>query len=1065
MFNKLKLKKPPLSLNSVSNAIRSNGSSILPDINPKDLVIENLIQYGLKDHSVLAIDYDPVQSLLALSTNTNEIRVIGQSTVEVVFELKSTSPIVHLKFVKGVYLVAVLSTSSITILSLHSKSILSTYLPPGSVTSIAADPSLDWLLVGLSNGGFVFYDVDRLNLAPLRIDNLQKKVLPKEKLSPILHVEWHPRDIGTVLLTYSHCAVLFSIASGEIKQAFVYSITKDAKGFSWSSNIASNGKRKLFLSPKEIIPELKQAHFHPNGLHVVTVHVDNSLVFWDAVTGTLLESRNIFDINLHKPGPPIEPIENFLPIQSVKWVCGSDPELTKLLIAGGDASNPNRVYVLDFGLTLKYSITSHEKQGDFYSRPLNGQKVLTVEFYHNTTGEFEYLNEIYPLASDGCPYFNGGHNPKYIILRSNLSNIYLSTFGELMINGDNTDLGKLLLPPSIAFLHPPATYSSIDLIKRIDWYSVQSNRVSSGVQAKTELLLKGGAAVQENLIRTVGINDGLRKIMVTGHEGGVVRLLDVTRGEVGEQEGLIQISLKETLVAANYDDLAVVSVSCAFESRDLVIGLGNGNVVFSRFGKMNPSRLPLPPDYSSCPVQHANGNVKIINISERIRGTFASSSTFLPMNLMTLDQADVISSMKTCAIGFTAIGYKSGRIVVCDIGRGPAVIYNIESISSLVPTASPQCYITSLEFAIMEYGQEGYSSIILMAGTNEGGNLLYFKILPQANGGFEVVLADKTMRLNYKASAEDSCIKQIIPIDSRGNSAVPTLDVFHKLSQGIVVPGYVILGSDKDIRILKPPKQKLSHKVIEGFCCGVGPIDIGTKGVILGTVIRNGFVKFSSIPSLSDITDYRLTKDILKSYDMNSISSAEVLRTGDVYIKTGQSEVVNLGLTFKDSRRKNTDSTDLLFNETCIIPPKPTVSTLQWAKGASRVVSSADLTKLIAGPNRKPAKHPESRLAFNISPENNQTAAYGASYGTLSGSNMSSQDELAYKEPVRRAGTATSNKSFGQPGFMKNLQTGIEQMEETVNGYANNFSEAMNDSIEGQKKDFYSSALKSKFGF
>lgn len=1064
MFSKLKLKKPPISLDSVSNVLKNSGNtSLLPEINPKHINIENLLQYGLKDHSILAVAYDPVQSLLALSTTNNEIRVIGQSTVEVVFELNSKTPIVDLKFVKGVYLVAILSTSSITILSLHSKQILANYLPPGSLACACVDPSLDWLLIGLSNGGLVFYDVGRFNLAPFRIDNLQKKVLPKEKLSPVIHVEWHPRDMGVVLVTYSHCAVLYSLVTAEIKQAFVYQLTKDTRGFEWSLHVSNNGKRKLFSNPKEVIPELIQSHFHPNGLHIVTVHADNTMVFWDAESATLLEARSIFDINLHKSGSPVIGPEDFLPIQDVKWVCGADPESTRLLIVGGDSSTPDRLYVLDFGFTLKYSITSHEKQGEFYCKPASGQKMLAVNFYQNKTGEFEYLNKILPMAQIGCPYFNGGHNPGYLVLKSNLNNIYISSFGDLMINNDNTDLGRLLLPPSIAFVHPPVTYSKVELIKRIDWYGVQSNRISSGVRSRTELLLQGGAAVDEAMVRTVGHNDGFRKILVTGSEGGVVRLLDITRGEVEEQEGLIQISLKETLVAQKPEDLNVCNVACAFESRDLAIGLANGNVVICRFGKIQANRKPLAPDYSQSPVQHSNGNAKIIDIKERIRGTFAETSNFLPMSLLTLDDTDEITSLKATSIGFLAVGYKSGRIVVCDIGRGPAVIYNVESVSKLVPTASPACYVTSLEFAIMEYGQEGYSSILLMAGTNEGGNLLYFKILPQPNGGFQVVFTDKTIRLNYK-SEEDSCIKQIIPIDQRGQSAIPSQDVFHKLSQGILIPGYIVLESDRDIRVLKPPKQKLSHKFIDEYCSSIGIVDVGTKGIILASVLRTGFIKFSTLPSLSDITDYKLAKSILKEYDLNSISKSNILRTGDMYVRTGESEFIDLALTTKDSKRKNKDSTDLLFNENAIIPPKPNVSALQWAKGASKAIAINDLNLLIGGPNRKAAKHPESQLAFNISPENNQASGYGNTYGS-GNLNKSQEDVRGYKEPVRRARGTASSGGFAGPGFMRNLQTGIEQVEETINGYASNVSEAMTETVEGQKRDMYSSAFKSKFGF
>ena len=86
--------------------------------------------------------------------------------------------------------------------------VLGTTLFPGTVTAMESDPSLDWLIMGLSNGSLMFYDVDRVNLTPFRIDNLQKKIMPKEKMSPVLSIEWHPRDIGTLLIAYQQSAIV-----------------------------------------------------------------------------------------------------------------------------------------------------------------------------------------------------------------------------------------------------------------------------------------------------------------------------------------------------------------------------------------------------------------------------------------------------------------------------------------------------------------------------------------------------------------------------------------------------------------------------------------------------------------------------------------------------------------------------------------------------------------------------------------------------------------------------------------------------------------------------------------
>lgn len=1068
MFSKLKSKKAPISLNSVSNALKNAGSESLTsaDIPKKDLDLYVSSQLGLSRHAVVAMAYDPVQSLLAISTKNGEIRVFGQHSVEVVFEFKRGTTFTELRFVKGVYLVGILATNGVTVLSLHLKTVLQSYLPPGSVVATALDPSLDWLILGLANGLLLVYDVDRLNLTPFRVDNLQKKVLPKQKMSPVLHVEWHPRDIGTILVAYSHCAVVYSLTMGEIKTVFIYQLSKGARGFENSLFVDNGGKKKMFSS-KEVIPELVEAHFHPNGLHVVTVHKDNTLVFWDANDGTLLEARSLFEINLHVPGPPIPPAAPAPPITSTRWTCSSDPEVTQLVVCGGDPNLNNVIHILEFGFTLKYSITSHEKQGKFYAQPANGQRILPVTLNASN----ETLVNIIPLPADSLPYFNGNHNPQYLIVQSDVGSFYIIDFesqGKL-------DMSALILPPSLAAAHPPVVCATVEVIRRIDWYSIVSSRASSGASGKLRLLLKGGAPASTNLVpRALGFDDEARTVSITGHEGGLVRFLDVSRGEHSHQESIVQVSLRETL----YDDgsskaMRIVAVSCAFESKELLIGMGNGDVVICNYGKINinprASQLGIR-DYKDTPVQHQNGSAKILNIRDRILGSFALSTTFLPSFLLQVEGSEEISCIKMSNAGFAAIAYKSGRLVVCDVTRGPAVIFNADTVQQFLSLSRGHCYATCLEFAIMEYGQDGYSSVLLLVGTNAGGNLIYFKILPQSNGGFEVVFADKTIGLNYRAMGdksdeESSKIDQIIPISAvKGTSAVASLEMFQRLSHGIVIPGLVITTSDRDIRVIRPPKNKLSHKVIEDHCLSCGIIQTKNQGILLATLVKSGFIKLSSLPALGDVADIRLPKgvfeSIAKAFESGMASGSVLLRTGLMCIKKDTGEFVNICayLHLENNKRNAKEHpTDLLFNENAIIPPRPAASALQWAKGQTRYISTEDLAHLIAGPNRKPPKYAESQLAYNISPEANPNQAYGGY------ANTSKESDRGYVAPVRK-GQKGAGYGINSLGWIRSFRDGIDSVEETVNGYASAMSETMSESVEGTKNSVYESALKSRIG-
>lgn len=1076
MFNKLKLRKAPLSLSSVSNAIKNAGSSDLSpqELNPKHLKLAVGDQLGLPPDSIVTAAYDPVQSLLAICTRENTIHVYGQQTVEVVFEFKTTSTIDHLRFIKGVYLVCVQSLGGITVLSLHNKTILANYTCPGTVTAVASDPSLDWLAVGLNNGSVVFYDVDRFSLSPLRVDNLQKMVMPKQKMSAVLSMEWHPRDIGTLLVTYDHCVVQYSITLGIIKNSFVYQLTRECRGFEYSNFVERGGKKKVFGSAKEVIPLMTEAHYHPNGLHMVAVHNDGTLAFWDVNTATLLEARTVMATGLHMPGEPAGNL-NFeeapLAIRA-KWIAGLDPEVTQLLVTGASRSDPECVDVLDFGLTAKYSLTSHEKQGEFYSRPQDGQRKIAVPFNRRRKedGPHEFIEKILPLAEDGLLYFNGCHNPSSILFISSLGAVYLVKY-----NSDAGGLGttrNLLLPPSLAFTVPPTTYFSTVSVKRMEWFGVLSKRRSTAAGSNDQPLVNGGAPVNKSFPKTVGFDDTNHTIVITGHENGDVRFLDVTAGEFHNEEKLITLEFRNTVYnGKESSSYRIANVSCSFESRELLVGLANGNVLICKMGKLGHNPLAQPPansGYEQCPVQHQNGDASIVNMRSRILGPFSSSS-FIPEHLLVLGSKDKITSLKMSQAGFAAIGYKSGRLVVCDVSRGPAVILNQEAVSSYVPSVSGECFVTTIEFAIMEYGQEGYSSLLMLCGTSAGGNLLVFKIVPLPSGGFEVQLADKTIGLNYRSAEnnQDNGLDKIIPVNtSNGALAVATLDVFQRLAQGVLVQGLIVTTSARDIRVLKTPKQKLAHKVLDDNCVASGIINFrGAKGIALALLTKNGFLKLFSLPALSDLADVKLPNDTFKRVQRvlegRSSSGSDILPSGEVILKLNQSEMLDFLLYDEKSYREPKEkASDLLFNENAIMPPRPAAGALLWAKGQTTYVSPKDLASLIAGPNRKPAKHIESQMAYNISPEANpnQSYAYGAP------STKSGRKEKAYDEPVRKSANANPY-SFGTQGFMKSFRDGIDYVENGINDFGSGLSESMTETADSTKKSFYSLAVKSKFGF
>ena len=342
---------------------------------------------------------------------------------------------------------------------------------------------------------------------------------------------------------------------------------------------------------------------------------------------------------------------------------------------------------------------------------------------------------------------------------------------------------------------------------------------------------------------------------------------------------------------------------------------------------------------------------------------------------------------------------------------------------------------------------------------------MVFKLVPQLNGAFAAFYADKMIGLNYKPAdgTGETGIDFIIPVNSStGESAVATMKDFQRLAQNLHVPGLIMCTSKRDIRALKIPKQKLAHKVINETCLSSGVIQLRDKGAVFATITQSGFIKLHTLPSLSDAGDIKIPSLIFSARQACVNNGAGykscILGSGDIFSWLGPTEIMNLVLYDETKNKFKEKPTDSLFNETTIIPPRPTPSALLWAKGQTAYVSSKDLAFLIAGANRKPSKDCESELAYNISPEANVNHAYGTYGGTSTKTSHS-----AYAEPVRK-GVKSNQYNFGTQGFMKSLRDGLDTMEEKVNHYANGISESVTNTVESQKKSMYSAALKSKLG-
>lgn len=126
------------------------------NINSDLFVLDDIARIGISSQ-ISQLAYDPVQSLLAVGTNSTkfgagQVYVFGQKRIDAVFPLpRQNASVKELQFCSD-RLIVLDTRNDIGILSLPEKKWIGAYSPPGIVTAIASDHTLDYVLVGLQNG-------------------------------------------------------------------------------------------------------------------------------------------------------------------------------------------------------------------------------------------------------------------------------------------------------------------------------------------------------------------------------------------------------------------------------------------------------------------------------------------------------------------------------------------------------------------------------------------------------------------------------------------------------------------------------------------------------------------------------------------------------------------------------------------------------------------------------------------------------------------------------------------------------------------------------------------------
>ncbi len=798
-----------------------------------------------------------MQSLIAVGTSESkfgngQIYVFGQSRVEVVLPLPRPASVKLLQFCAD-KLLCVDSKNDLSVFSLETKKFVNAHSPPGKITALHSDPTLDYALLGTQQGDIYAYDLDRETLAPFKLPNLWREKFPRSGLTSVVTLSLHPRDIGTLLVGYNAGAVIYSFKQQKALTYFHYKLTKGAPG-------GDSDPGSIF---KEREPPLTQAVWHPTGTFILTGHEDSSIVIWDPKDGRIIQARTLQDINVDKPGPgtfsPGAAEGSFAlksPIFKIAWCANQDPDDTAILIAGGQPSNisAKSLTLFELGRTPIYSTSSWQVLSAHFEDPKR-QRILPCP-----PGAEVIDLCLIPRSS---PHFCGCHDPIAIIgVLASGELITMSFPSGMPISPTNQ------LHVSMTLVHPYINYANLAPVERTKWLGMTERR-QQGPD-----FLRGGAEAVYPLKRFEN-----RNVVQTAHADGTVRLWDAGHGDEVENRALLQVDIVRAV--GRHDNVDISRTSFAGTASELSVGLKSGEVVVFRWG------LNKHPGQEFSPWE--NQVQTLTNIVERTESSLKEG--LLPFTLLNEGNGPV-TALKHSDVGFVAAGFEGGSLAIIDL-RGPAVIYrgSIQDFvkaekrgsfrkSSSQAAAKPD-WPTCIEFSVMTLENDDYSSILVHVGTHLG-HVATFKLLPESDGRYSAKFAG--------VCSMDDKIINICPMHAdTGRPAYASQAAVAGLRNGSRINGVLLAISASGVRLFRPPSNKGAHKTFDQFLCDAAAVvryeDLGHA--MLG-LFGDGHARAYSLPALKEIGSVKVSEVL----DSKRFSEAVITSTGDIFGWKGPAEMV-----------------------------------------------------------------------------------------------------------------------------------------------------------------------------
>lgn len=908
------VKLPDRTKKLVNHEEHTNKTSFKKNINWNETFnLKGKDTFGLTGKPI-KIAYDGVQGLMAIATDNSKLHVYGQRQIDFVFSLKKNTIIKYMAFVMNKFIFLVDSLNRLITLSLESKELYKMRVQPFSITCIETDPVVPWVLLGLTDGTILVYDVVEDRISNYMINNWQKlaNFEDSNENSEVVCIKWNPKDLGTVLISYKKLTVLYSLTEQSVKQTFVYQIPQNMPG----SNSSSNSKRVRRR------PFVIQSLFHPSSHFVLTIHDDNSLVFWDVNTGKLIQARTLFDEDINVPRSPQQQSttqEHASPNLKALWVCQSKPEYTTLFISNSSSYpdiNIQSIIMINFGRTPFYSLTSYESISHYFSRTTQ-QTLLPIQSQSS-------IKDLVSIATE-TPFYAGNHNPEMILVLFQNGEIEALSYPKAHFVNEGS-----LFPYGISWIWPQTTIVKAVDIDENTWQNLSS------VTTQSLGILEGGHLVSSSNSSRRQTDD--YTLLITGHSNGIVRIWN-TNSSQHDCKTLFEMNTSRILNIGI--KTAIKHISFSPKNLKMAAATENGDIVFYRFEAnqyYSGQKLTMDQAMITKFRRFSLSAVDSFLVDVRERASPRKKYGFMPQFAIHTRHGPV-TSLYLSSLNILVVAYHDGYLVVINLIT-ETIIYN-KNINDIFLSQSN--YVSSINISIMAYADEDYLSTLLICGTDLG-QMMIFKIVPDDANELKVTFMKTTSMLVHN-KIED--IQTFVDENSNSHKDEPTTEL-----RKCNTKGKIILISCREICIVSPGKERkqlftkyFNNSIISGQFCSNMPIPLKKNNSFFITLSSNKEIRIFSLPDFSQVSKLALPEYI------SQVLSGCTTENGNILIKDDTYHSVLFSF-FSNGR----DSSKIGMNNMVLYNPdhehfsRPQVNSLQWMRGTHHVtlnelnkVFSADL--------------------------------------------------------------------------------------------------------------------------